>query len=333
MFWRRRLLLAGLGGLVAAGGIGALAAARSFRAAMATAEARVSTGSRTIPTRFGALEYADAGEGPAVLMIHGTGGGFDQGLAFGRPLVEAGYRLIAPSRFGYLGSDLPDDPGPEAQADAFVELLDHLGLPAVAAVGGSAGALSAIAFAIRHPSRCAALVAVVPATYAPARPTAEPMSPTAAAALEAMLRSDLLFWLATTLAEDRMIGTVLATDPALVRAASPTERERVLAILREILPVSRRTDGFLADAARTADPAPVDLAAIRAPTLAVSFADDRFGTFDAARHIAGAVPGARFLGWPRGGHVYVGHEAEMFAGIVDFLADTGWRPRPPGSSN
>jgi dienelactone hydrolase len=40
-------------------------------------------------------------------MIHGTGGGFDQGLLFARRLVDAGYRVIAPSRFGYLRSDFP----------------------------------------------------------------------------------------------------------------------------------------------------------------------------------------------------------------------------------
>ena len=35
------------------------------------------------------MEYAIAGTGPPVLMIHGTGGGFDQGLAFAEPLVAA----------------------------------------------------------------------------------------------------------------------------------------------------------------------------------------------------------------------------------------------------
>ena len=37
-----------------------------------------------------------------------------------------------------------------------------------------------------------------------------------------------------------MIGSLLATDPALVRRAEPAERARVEAILHGILPVSDR---------------------------------------------------------------------------------------------
>ncbi len=72
--------------------------------------ARISTGSQTFQSRFGAMEFAVQGGGPTVIMIHGTGGGFDQGLSMAAPLVAAGYRVIAPSRFGYLQTDFPDDP-------------------------------------------------------------------------------------------------------------------------------------------------------------------------------------------------------------------------------
>jgi hypothetical protein len=67
---------------------------------MARARSRVSTGSTVFEGRFGAMEYETAGNGPPCLMIHGTGGGFDQGLAFAAPLVDAGWTVIAPSRFG-----------------------------------------------------------------------------------------------------------------------------------------------------------------------------------------------------------------------------------------
>ena len=54
-------------------------------------------------------------------------GGFDQGLELGDGLVRAGFRLIAPSRFGYLRTPLPADASAEAQADAHASLLDALG--------------------------------------------------------------------------------------------------------------------------------------------------------------------------------------------------------------
>jgi len=41
------------------------------------------------------------GEGPPVLIVHGAGGGYDQGLWVARDSVGEGFRIIAPSRFGY----------------------------------------------------------------------------------------------------------------------------------------------------------------------------------------------------------------------------------------
>lgn len=77
-------------------------------------------------------------------MIHGTGGGFDQGLRFADALIAHGVRVIAPSRFGYLRSDFPVNPSLAEQADALASLLDNLGIDRIAVIGGSAGALSAI---------------------------------------------------------------------------------------------------------------------------------------------------------------------------------------------
>lgn len=317
----RRMLL-GLGvagaGLVAGG----TAVARSFARAMASARARIDPGlSTVIASRFGALEYAVAGEGPPVMMVHGTGGGFDQGLLFAAPLVRAGYKVIAPSRFGYLRSAFPADPSSEHQADALVDLIDTLGIDRIAIAGGSAGALSALQFAIRHPDRCAALLPIVPATYAPGAPAVEPWSAWQAAVAEKVLRSDFLFWSALAGMPATLTETLLATDSALVEAADPQEQRRVREILFGILPVSARAEGLLNDGRLAGHPAPMALEQIAAPTLAISLEDDRFGTADAARHIAASVTGARLILYPTGGHVWVGHDRELFAAIDRFLKE------------
>jgi 2-hydroxy-6-oxonona-2,4-dienedioate hydrolase len=313
---RRRLLALAAGSLAALATAGA---ARSFHHDLARARAGLHGRSTLAATRAGAMEYAEAGTGPPVLMIHGTGGGFDQGLAFAHGLAGAGWRIVAPSRFGYLRSDFPADASSEAQADAFVDLLDALGLDRVPVVGGSAGALSAMAFAIRHPDRCAGLAALVPAAFAPGRPAPRPPNAVAEAIIEYGLRSDLLFWLGMTLAEDAMIASLLATDPALVHAAGPAEQARIRAILRGILPVSARARGLLNDARLAGDPAPMPLGRITAPTLALSLEDDRFETLAAARHLADSVPGARLVTWPVGGHVWVGRDAAVTAELDAFL--------------
>jgi 2-hydroxy-6-oxonona-2,4-dienedioate hydrolase len=313
---RRNLLLATLAGtaLIAAGGIG-IGLSRS----LAAARARLAGRSELFEGRFGAMEYAVEGDGPPVLMLHGTGGGFDQGLDMTRPLAAAGWRIVAPSRFGYLRSDFPADPSPANQAHACLDLLDRLGIDRVPVIGGSAGALSALELAIRHPDRCAALVALVPATHVPGRPAPRPPNALAAAIIRHGLRSDLLFWLGITLAEDTMIASLLATDPALVHTAAPDEQARVRAILRGILPISARARGLIEDGRRAGDPPPMDLGRIAAPTLALSLADDRFDTLVAARHIAATVPDGRLVSYPTGGHVWVGRDAEVFAEIDRFL--------------
>lgn len=310
--------LAGVGALLAGG-----ATLRSFSTELERARARLNGRSVVFKSRFGDMEYAVAGDGAPVLMIHGTGGGFDQGLDFAEPLSAAGWRVIAPSRFGYLRSAFPDDASSASQADAFVDLLDELKIERAPIIGGSAGALSAMQFAIRHPDRCSALVAIVPAAYAPGRPPVRPPNALAQAIIEYGLKSDFLFWLGMTTNEDAMIGALLATDPALVAQADAGERARVRAVLHNILPVSDRAMGLLNDGALAGNPTPMPLEQIRAPTLALSLEDDRFETLAAARHIAATVPGARLVSYPTGGHVWVGRNREIFAEVAKFLSQSG----------
>src|SRR5689334_16308136 len=64
-------------------------------------------GSLVAITASGLVEYAEKGSGVPLLSIHGAGGGYDQGLANAAALVGESFRVIAPSRFGYLGTPVP----------------------------------------------------------------------------------------------------------------------------------------------------------------------------------------------------------------------------------
>jgi pimeloyl-ACP methyl ester carboxylesterase len=306
---------------LAAGVVGA--AALAYRRDLARARARVSSGGRIAATAHGPIEYAENGAGPPVLFVHGAGGGFDQGLAFGAPLAADGFRVIAPSRFGYLGTPFPSDASAEAQADAHAALLDALGVPRAAVVGGSAGAPSALQLALRHPDRVSALVLVVPALFVPRPDGARPLHVPAGLELvfDTALRSDALFWAATRLARDLLLKTMLATPPEVARAASDAEHARVAAILHDVLPVSARRRGLLNDAKVTTNPPRYALERVAAPTLALSVEDDLYGTCAAARYTAEQIPGARFVSYPTGGHVWVGRQAELFAEIAGFLRE------------
>ena len=215
-----------------------------FHGDVTQAHERARRGSNVIDTRCGPIEYAQAGQGPPLMMIHGSGGGHDQGMLLAHDLAAQGIRVIAPSRFGYLRTPLPADASPQAQADAHACLLDALGIPRAAVLGASAGALSAMQMAIRHPDRVGALVLLVPLGWRPATAAGKPPSALAQKLLLSLIGSDFVYWSAMHLARDQVIARVLATPPALVAAASAAEQRRVGAMIDGILPVSGRADGL-----------------------------------------------------------------------------------------
>jgi pimeloyl-ACP methyl ester carboxylesterase len=300
-----------------------------YRRDMDVARGRVSSGSQVVNTPCGLIEYADVGKGPPVLVVHGAGGGFDQGLELAQPLIGNRFRVIAVSRFGYLRTPLPADASPMAQADAHACLLDALKLGRVAVIGGSAGAPSAMQVCLRHPEMCSALVLLFPLAFAPGhaqssrafesvRPAGQP-SPFFILVIKTTLHSDFLFWAATKLARNTLVETVLGTPVKDFRTAPREEQARALQIMRNILPVSQREKGIWMDATIGPSLPRYDLERIRVHTLLISAEDDLYGTFPSARYTAEHIPGAQFVGFPTGGHLLLGHWEESSARVAGFL--------------
>jgi pimeloyl-ACP methyl ester carboxylesterase len=311
----RRTVLCGLGGQALAGGA---FAGGAFREARTQAENRLFVQAETIESRAGALEFAVAGDGPPLMMIHGTGGGFDQGLLFAAGLRRRGFRIIAPSRFGYLGSAFPGDASPARQADVLVELLDHLAIDSLPVIGGSAGALTAAELAFRHPARCSHLGLLVPAANLTDR---DPVAFTALqqAAVDLVLGSDFWFWAVSRSMPGQMVGTLLATDPALLDVVPDEERRRALTILDQIFPISRKVNGLRADAFWAGTPTSTAHDRIGVPTLILSCEDDRFGTAATSRLLAERIPGAVLTVFPTGGHIWLGHDDDVADRIAQFV--------------
>ena len=297
-----------------------IAIALPFRGDLRASRERLEGRSALIQTATGRMEFAIAGSGAPLLMIHGTGGGFDQGLLFTQKLSRMGVQVVAPSRFGYLRSSFPSDHSSEAQADAFVALLDHLKLGKVVVGGGSAGALSAVQFALRHADRTSALVLIVPAANVEGHDPNE-MSPAQEWMVRRLVTSNFLYWTARKIAPKQLIGFLLATDPALLKQIPRDERERAYRILDQMLPISARWRGMLNDAQLAGHPARVDFRRIRVPTLIISAEDDRFGTASTAKAIARQIPSAELLLFPSGGHVLIGHDEDSAHEIAQFVKE------------
>lgn len=105
----------------------------------------VALGSKLAQTRHGPIEYASWGSGPAVLVVHGAGGGYDQGRLLPQAFGGGGFTWISVSRFGYLRSAMPEVASTEAQAEAFADLLVALKIDRVAILAMSGGGTARLA--------------------------------------------------------------------------------------------------------------------------------------------------------------------------------------------
>jgi pimeloyl-ACP methyl ester carboxylesterase len=115
----------------------------------------------------GALAGEAIGEGAPILLLHGVTATRRYVVHGSKALARAGYRQLAYDARGHGRSD----PAPEAEGYAYPELVADLDAVAAAeigerrfvAVGHSMGAHTAVAYALEHPDRLAALVLAGPA--------------------------------------------------------------------------------------------------------------------------------------------------------------------------
>jgi pimeloyl-ACP methyl ester carboxylesterase len=269
---------------------------------MRAARERISNGSSVAQTRCGPIEYAEAGRGPAVLLVHGAGGGFDQSMMVAGNELARSARVIAVSRFGYLRTPLPPDASPAAQADAYACLLDALNVTRAFLFAASAGSPSAMQFALRHPERTLGLALLVPLAYMPDAPIPAPP-----AAARLAFQSDFVFW---------ALAKVISR---LGPAASADEERRFRAMVDQPLPISARLDGLKNDGAVAHALPRYELERIRVPTLVITVRDDVFTMYERARYTAANIPGARLVAYETGGHFWVGNHAALMSELRAFL--------------
>ncbi|HEU4696171.1 MAG TPA: alpha/beta hydrolase [Sphingomicrobium sp.] len=299
----------------AATGVG-IAAYSRYRSEMREIRRGVEKGGTLVQTSVGPVEYAEQGKGEPMLTIHGAGGGYDQGLFIARDFAS-GHRLIAPSRFGYLKTPVPEDHSPAAQADAHAALLDHLGVEKSIVVGTSAGAPSAIELTLRHPERVSALVLLVPRTYHPTQAIGADESVPSQAVLRLIEASaDFLFWLVMRVSRASVVR-FLGVPPEVEARASDEERARVTEVMNSILPLSARVRGIEVDGLTEMSPWPLEKIAV--PTLIISAEDDLYKTLPGARFTAERIRGAELKVLESGGHLMIGQSERVREWVTDFL--------------
>lgn len=293
-----------LGWIAAALLAAVIVAAAAYALDMRRAYERIGGRSTVIESPLGAIEFSEGGSGPAVLVIHGSGGGYDQGELIARAVLGAKFRWIAPSRFGYLRSALPRNATFDDQARAYAHLLDHLGIEKVAVVALSHGGPSALLFAVLHPERVSSLT-LISCGVASSSDRGQAQANEKGDALTTIFRYDPLYWGASTLLRGSLMR-LMGVDDAVIAGLTPEQRLLVDQIIDFMNPVAPRAAGVAFD--NKAALPNERIAAIRAPTLIFHASDDGLQLFHNAQYAAANIPGARLRKYEKGGHLLIAVE-------------------------
>jgi 2-hydroxy-6-oxonona-2,4-dienedioate hydrolase len=266
-----------------------------YRQDMDASGSRIAAASKIADTPCGRIEYGEQGEGIPVLALHGAGGGYDQGLLIANQLGDQ-FHVIAPSRFGYLNTPIPEDGSVAAQADAYACLLDQLNVEQVAVVADSAGGPSALQFALSYPERVNSLILVSAVS------TLRPIRDDASGPSSALL-TDFVYWSVVTYMPDTVLN-VLGIPADSLRHLSEAEYQRMVLTLETMLPMSRRLPGMAHDAIEQGLPEveALKIEDITAPTLVVHATDDALIPFAQGQYSADHIPNAQLLSVDYGGH-------------------------------
>lgn len=283
-----------------------------YRSDRAAAYDRIRGVASSIQSPYGQIEYTDRGAGYPVLVIHGSGGGFDQGQLIADAILDDRFRSITPSRFGYLGSTLKDGSTWDDQAHAYAQLLDHLGIDKVAVAAMSHGGPSALTFALLHPERVSSLT-LLSCGVASATSADQSAANRKGNLLTTIYRSDFLYWLASRLFRRQFMKLIGATDET-VAALNDGQRAIVDRLIDYMNPASPRSAGVNFD--NKASMPGERIAGISAPTLIVHARDDTLQLFRNAEFASATIPAARLMSYERGGHILIAVEQEEISRAV-----------------
>ncbi|MDX6296497.1 MAG: hypothetical protein QOI51_354 [Nocardioidaceae bacterium] len=214
------------------------------------------------------LAVETAGDGPAVLLVHGLGGtsNFYQVQA---DALAASHTVIRVDSAGAGRSPVTDGISVESHADDLAALLDALDIDSAAVVGHSMGTLVVRSLAARYPAKVSAL-ALLGAVREPAEAGRKAQHDRAA-----VLRDK---------------GTAAVAPGVVANALSETtrrDRPEVAAFVRELI-MRQDPEGYARNCealAAATDPGPIDP---KLPLLLVTGSDDKVGPPEASTELADA---------------------------------------------
>ncbi len=292
---------------------------------MKQAYERVRAGGTVIPSPYGDIEFTQGGAGPDVLVIHGSGGGYDQNELIAKAVLGNDFHWITPSRFGYLRSSFHEGATWDEQAHAYAALLDNLGIDQVAVVAMSQGGPSALLFAVLYPERVSSLTLI---SCGVAASEAEDQAEANAKGdrLVTIFKYDFIYWAIAKFFRKQLME-LIGVSPEVFAGMSDEQRRLAVRFIDEMNPVSLRSAGAGFDNRATMPGERI--ASITAPTLIIHAVDDGLQLFHNAEYATDNIPNARLVQFEQGGHFVIGIEQSIIsAAVADHILENASVPLP-----
>jgi len=287
---------------------------------------RLESNSILAQTSNGIIEYATVGNGPAVLVLHGTLGGYDQMQMLAQKLGTSANKFIFVSRPGYLRTPLATGATFEEQADAYASLLDELGINQVAVIAISGGGPSALQFALRYPDRCWGLVLIAANSDSNTGqviktetkgPGQQPVF------LTNILFSDLTSWVVVRLSQimpEKILASTVGADYVEVVMNNPDKRKSFTEFLNSIALLSQRRAGSLNDGKQFLNFTGYPFENITSPTLILYGTKDNFVPVAEQVYLSTTLSNSEYIEIEGGTHfMLISHDDVLVPLIADFL--------------
>jgi len=257
----------------------------------------------SIELSYGNMSYVDKGNGDVILSVHGIFGGYDQAYDTCKDF-SSDYRILAPSRFGYLGSDTLGNGTPSDQSKAYIELLDTLGIDKVYVLSASAGGSVAIRFALDYPERTKGLI-----LYCSAMPLAQkPDKYAEYSGPPEFLCNDYAMFLLSPLFEP-----IMGMHPSTIYSMMPVSERRAGVVLDSSVTnpdMARNYDNY-------------NVENLQVPVLVLISKDDKLASYDDTVKALTRFPDYTLVSFEDGGHLMAGHEDEVRKAVTDFVQQCG----------
>lgn len=233
---------------------------------------------RTAPSPHGDVSYITAGTGPALLLIHGTGGSAESNWAHLIPDLASRYHVIAPDLPGSGSTPLFSTPlALSTLVDTVLAAADAERVDQIRVVGFSLGAVIGAQLVSAHSHRIASALLI--GGWAKPDPR---------------LRVELELWQHLIVTDPESAATVLTLtgfSPAHLATLSETELRETIFQTSDTFPT-----GMVAQAELDTR---VDISAaaqrIAVPTLVVGMQHDHMVPVPASRNLAQLIPGADYI--------------------------------------